>query len=144
MDYTLVGYHTKELEKLTYKLVIDTLIKDKNYPEEIKKLKFNFNRSIVGIVIDKRKGNLLKLSRYNKVKMSSHGLREIGYQEQNKLYQEMAIDTETSDFQSLDTSFSISNGVLYAQLVQLKDGSVDLPDFYQLRSEEHTSELQSH
>ena len=132
MDYTLVGYHTKELEKLTYKLVIDTLIKDKNYPEEIKKLKFNFNRSIVGIVIDKRKGNLLKLSRYNKVKMSSHGLREIGYQEQNKLYQEMAIDTETSDFQSLDTSFSISNGVLYAQLVQLKDGSVDLPDFYQL------------
>ncbi|NOY09073.1 MAG: HAD-IG family 5'-nucleotidase [Spirochaetes bacterium] len=132
MDYTLVGYHTKELEKLTYTLVIDTLIKDRGYPEEIRKLKFNFNRSIVGIVIDKRKGNLLKLSRYNKVKLSYHGLREIGYQEQNKLYQEMAIDIKTSDFQSLDTSFSISNGVLYSQLVQLKDSAVDLPGFYQL------------
>ena len=97
MDYTLVGYHTKELEKITHKLVIDTLIKEKGYPEEIRKLKFNFNRSIVGLVIDKRKGNLLKLSRYSKVKLSYHGLKEIGYPAQNRLYQEMAIDIKNSE-----------------------------------------------
>jgi len=132
MDYTLVGYHTKELEKITHKLVIDTLIKEKGYPEEIRKLKFNFNRSIVGLVIDKRKGNLLKLSRYSKVKLSYHGLKEIGYPAQNRLYQEMAIDIKNADFKSLDTSFSISIGVLYSQLVQLREDGTALPDFYEI------------
>jgi len=142
MDYTLVGYHTRELEKLTYKLVIDKLVREKDYPERIKKLRFNFDRVIVGLVIDKRNGNLLKLSRYSKVKLSYHGLKPISYKEQNRLYQEVAIDIRLPDFQSLDTSFSISSGVLYSQLVQLKedslksrtgrDANLNLPDFYQM------------
>ncbi len=136
MDYTLVGYHTRELEKLTYRLVIDRLVKERNYPERIKKLRFNFDRVIVGLVIDKRNGNLLKLSRYSKVKVSYHGLKPISYKEQNRLYREVAIDIRLPDFQSLDTSFSISSGVLYSQLVQLKEdmrsNSITLPDFYQM------------
>ncbi len=151
MDYTLVGYHTRELEKLTYRLVIDKLVGERNYPERIRKLRFNFNRVIVGLVIDKRNGNLLKLSRYGKVKLSYHGLKPISYKEQNRLYREVAIDIKLPDFQSLDTSFSISSGVLYSQFVQLKEdlqntssSSTDsineevysekgkLPDFYQM------------
>ncbi len=132
MDYTLVGYHTRELEKVTHRLIIESLIRECSYPKEIEKLRFNYRRSIPGLVIDKRKGNLLKLSRFGKVKLSYHGLREIGYKEQNRLYQEMAIDIKNSDFQSLDTSFSISTGVLYSQLVQLKEDGLALPDYYQL------------
>ena len=139
MDYTLVSYYTRELEKLTYRLVVDKLIEEKNYPERIRRLRFNFDRVIVGLVIDKRNGNLLKLSRYSKVKASYHGLKPISYREQNKLYREVAIDIKLPDFQSLDTSFSISNGVLYSQLVQLKEDfanegndRINLPDFYQM------------
>jgi len=129
MDYTLVGYNTEELENITHRLVIETLIRDMNYPKDIEKLVFDFQRSIVGLVIDKKNGNLLQLSRYGKVKTSYHGLKEIDYKEQNRIYQEMAIDIKTSDFLSLDTSFAISFGVLYGQLVQLKEDGLDLPEY---------------
>lgn len=132
MDYTLVGYNTRELEKTTHRLVIGILVNNLKYPEEIKKLRFDFLRSIVGLVIDKQKGNLIQLSRYGKVKTSYHGLTEIDYKKQNLIYQEMAIDIKTSDFISLDTSFSISFGVLYSQLVQLKDDGLQLPYYYQI------------
>lgn len=132
MDYTLVAYKTEELESTTHRLTIETLISEQHYPEEIRKLKFDFQRSIVGLVIDKKNGNLLQLSRYGKVKTSFHGLKEIDYKEQNRLYQEMAIDIKTSDFQSLDTSFAISFGVLYSQLVHLKDKGLILPDYYRI------------
>ncbi len=129
MDYTLVGYNTEELENITHRLVIETLVRDMNYPKDIEKLVFDFQRSIVGLVIDKKNGNLLQLSRYGKVKTSYHGLKEIDYKEQNRIYQEMAIDIKTSDFLSLDTSFAISFGVLYGQLVQLKEDGLDLPEY---------------
>ncbi len=132
MDYTLVAYKTEELENTTHRLTIETLISEQHYPEEIRKLEFDFQRSIVGLVIDKKNGNLLQLSRYGKVKTSFHGLKEIDYKEQNRLYQEMAIDIKTSDFQSLDTSFAISFGVLYSQLVHLKDKGLILPDYYRI------------
>ncbi len=132
MDYTLVGYNTEELEKTTHRLSIETLIRDFGYPKKIQVLTFDFLRSIVGLVIDKNKGNLIQLSRYGKVKTAYHGLTEIDYKEQNRIYQEMAIDIKTSDFLSLDTSFSISFGVLYAQLIQLKDDGLKLPEYHQI------------
>ncbi len=139
MDYTLVGYDTKELEKTTHRLTIQTLITGLGYPEEIGTLSFDFQRSIVGLVIDKNKGNLIQLSRYGKVKTAYHGLTEIGYKEQNRIYQEMAIDIKTTDFLSLDTSFSISFGVLYAQLVQLKDEGLQLPEYHHIADDIKTA-----
>lgn len=49
-----MGYHTEELEKTTHKLVLETLVKTMGYPESVEKLKFDFSRSIVGLVIDKK------------------------------------------------------------------------------------------
>lgn len=132
MDYTLVRYNTKAFEKLVHSLACDFLVKTMGYPEEIKKLKFDINRSIGGLVLDKRNGNLLKLSRYSKVKTSFHGLKEIDYKTQNRIYQEMAIDINSPDFKSLDTAFAISNGVLFAQLVELKKKASGLPDYSRL------------
>ena len=101
-------------------------------PDEIKKFKFDIYRSIGGLVVDKRNGNLLKLSRYSKVKKSFHGLNEIDYKTQNSIYREMAIDINSPDFKSLDTAFAISNGVLFSQLVDLKKKGVKLPDYSRL------------
>ena len=44
----------------------------------------------------------------------------------------MVIDLNASEFQSLDTSFSISNGVLFAQLVDLRDQGHEIPGYLQL------------
>lgn len=135
MDYTLVRYKTEAFEGLTHRLALQKLVEHKKYPKEIKKLKFDFDRAIVGLVIDKRHGNLLKVSRFGKVKISYHGLEIIPYKEQARIYQDKAIDVKTKEFESLDTAFAISNGVLYSQLVQLKKEGVKLPGYAALAAD---------
>ena len=132
MDYTLVPYYTREFEKLTHSLALIRLVNKYNYPKILLSQKFDFERAIVGLVVDKRNGNLLQLNRYNKVKSSYHGFREVPFREQNDLYSNIAIDLSDKDFQSLDTSFAISYGVLFSQLVQLKEDGERIPDYRQL------------
>lgn len=132
MDYTLVRYHTELFEELTHSLACQKLVSRFSYPTQVGQLKFDMDRSIGGLVIDRRNGNLLKLSRFGKVKISFNGLVQIGFREQTALYQDLAIDVSGPDFRSLDTAFAISTGVLYSQLVQLKKDGVSLPNFSKL------------
>lgn len=132
MDYTIVRYHTQEFEKFTHQESLKKLVTEKNYPEEILNLKFDFNLVIQGIVIDKKNGNLLKVSRFGKVKSSYHGLTPVDFKEQQKIYGSGVIDLSDPQIQSLDTNFSVSNGVLYSQLVDLKTKGMKLPNFDQL------------
>ncbi|MEC7276113.1 MAG: HAD-IG family 5'-nucleotidase [Bdellovibrionota bacterium] len=135
MDYTLVRYNTEAFEELTHKEVLLRLVELKGYPKEITKLKFENQRSIQGLIIDKKRGHLLKASRFGKVKEAYHGLEPLGFSTMQKIYANRVIDLGLEQFQSLDTSFSISNGVLYSQLVQLKKEGLDLPDFATLSEE---------
>jgi len=132
MDYTLVRYNTELFEELTHSLACKKLVSNFGYPEKTATLKFDINRTIGGLVLDRRNGNILKLSRFGKVKISFNGLDMINYRKQTDLYQDLAIDLSGSDYKSLDTAFAISKGVLFAQLVQLKKEGLELPDFHQL------------
>ena len=82
MDYTLVRYDSHAFEEMTYKEIIKKLTDVKNYPAPVKNLKFEFNRAIRGLVIDKPHGNILKLSTYSKVKHAYHGLKEMDFKTQ--------------------------------------------------------------
>ena len=135
MDYTLVGYNIEAFEGLTHSQAAHRLVEKLDYPQEVSELVFDHQRAIVGLVIDKRNGNLLKLSRFGKVKLAYHGLDEIDFRERKALYRQRAIDLRDSDFQSLDTAFAISNGVLFAQLVQLKKEGATLPDYRQMAAD---------
>ena len=138
MDYTLVPYKIEKFEKLAHTFAIKRLVKSYSYPEEVERLKFYLDRAILGLVIDKRNGNMLKLSRFGKVKIAYHGLEEIDFRERQQIYRERVIDLRDSDFQSLDTPFAISSGVLFAQIVQLKKAGIKLPDFRRLAYEVST------
>lgn len=129
MDYTIVRYNTETFERFTHHETLKKLVADKKYPEEILKLEFDFTRVIQGLVIDKKKGNLLKVSRFGKVKSSYHGLSPIEFKEQQKIYGNGVIDLSDVHIQSLDTNFSVSNGVLYSQLVEMKKQGIPFPDF---------------
>ncbi|CAD7844578.1 hypothetical protein S1OALGB6SA_1974 [Olavius algarvensis spirochete endosymbiont] len=135
MDYTLVPYKIEKFEKLAHSLAINRLVQNYSYPQEVGKLEFQLNRAILGLVIDKRNGNMLKLSRFGKVKIAYHGLEEIDFRERQQIYRERVIDLRDADFQSLDTPFAISNGVLFAQVVQLKKAGMKLPDYRHLACE---------
>jgi HAD superfamily 5'-nucleotidase-like hydrolase len=135
MDYTLVRYESQAFEEMTYEEIKSKLLQSKGYPDKIKQLKFQYQRAIRGLVIDKKTGNLLKLSLHSKVKTSYHGLQELDFKTQQKIYQGFSVDlNDTSRFSILDTMFSMAYGVMFAQLVELKQKSpdLDLPDFKQI------------
>lgn len=141
MDYTLVRYDSEAFEVMTYKEIKKKLCELKGYPKVVNDLKFQLNLAIRGLVIDKPNGNVLKLSTYSKVKHAYHGLSEMDFKTQQKIYQGLTIDLNDSDrFAIVDTTFSIAYCVLYMQIVDLKDKHPELgfPDYKTI--EEHLLE----
>lgn len=121
LDHTLVRYNSQAFEGLVYDLLLDRLIRLKGYPEKIRDLDFNYDWAIRGLVVDKKNGNILKLSRYGAIRNSFHGTKPIDFSEQKELYRSIYIDLSHPNYVPIDTSFSISYCVLYAQMVDLKD-----------------------
>lgn len=138
MDYTLVRYDSEAFEVMTYKEIKKKLCELRGYPKVVNDLKFQINLAIRGLVIDKPHGNVLKLSTYSKVKHVYHGLSEMDFKTQQKIYQGLTIDLNVSDrFAIVDTTFSIAYCVLYMQIVDLKNKhpELNLPDYKTI--EEH-------
>lgn len=135
MDYTIVRYNSEAFEQFTHQETLKKLVSEKGYPKDILKLEFDYKRVIQGLVIDKSRGNLLKVSRFGKVKSSYHGLTPLDFKEQQKVYGNGVIDLSDSHMQSLDTNFAVSNGVIYTQLVELKKQGIELPDYETLAVE---------
>ena len=129
MDHTIVRYKTENFERFTFDRLKEKLIELKHYPKEVIDLEFDYHRFIHGLVIDKPKGNILKLNRFSKVKVSYHGTKPIDFKNQKKIYKSRSIDFSDPNILCLDTSFSVSHGILFAQLVDLKDSGIKLPDY---------------
>ncbi|WP_408610128.1 HAD-IG family 5'-nucleotidase [Legionella jordanis] len=130
MDHTLIRYNTRNFEALVYELVVEKLIKNKNYPTDIRKFKFIFDDAIRGLIIDSKNGNILKLSRYAAIRQSYHGTKEISFAEQKEIYRSIYVDLKDPNYIAIDTSFSIAFCVLYSQLIDLKDERPhDLPTY---------------
>ncbi|MDF1646810.1 MAG: HAD-IG family 5'-nucleotidase [Legionellaceae bacterium] len=121
MDHTLIQYKTEHFEALVFELVLEALIKTRQYPEHIRTFKFKMKDAIRGLVIDSENGNILKLNRYAAIRQSYHGTQPIGFKEQQQFYGSAYIDLNDPNYRVIDTSFSIAFCVLYRQLVDLKD-----------------------
>ena len=137
MDHTLVRYHTDKFEELVFDITIEKLMKDHNYPSIIKKFKFDFEKAIRGLIIDKDNGNVLKVSLYSKIKQSFHGSKNLSYKDQLELYGSENIDLREDRYLSVDTAFSIAFVVIYSQLVDLKDitPELELPTYAEIAND---------
>jgi HAD superfamily 5'-nucleotidase-like hydrolase len=133
MDHTLIRYNSENFERLSHSKMVEKLIRH-GYPESLRKLKFDYNFAVRGLVIDRKKGNLLKLNRYAAIRASYHGLQPLDFKTHQKLYQSTYIDLSNSDYMAIDTFFSLSLANLFAQLVDLKDSdsSHKFPDYAQI------------
>ena len=123
MDHTLVRYNTNAFETLAYAGMLKKLVEEKSYPKEVQSLEMDFQSVIRGLVVDSNKGNLLKVSRHGAIRGSLHGTQKIAFHQQQKDYRGTYVDLSSPDFSSIDTAFSISVAILFAQLVDLKDQS---------------------
>lgn len=131
MDHTLIRYHSEAFEKLSYEAIQNKLVNKKGYPAEVAELNFNYDLAIRGLVIDRPRGNILKLNRHSAIRASYHGLKAIDFKTQQKLYQSTYIDLSEKEYLAVDTTFSISLATMVAQVVELKENRSDLkfPDF---------------
>ena len=134
MDHTLIRYNTENFERLSHTKIMEKLVSRKNYPESIKKLQFDFQFALRGLVVDRKKGNLLKLNRYTAIRNSFHGVKPLDFKTHQKVYKSTYIDLSKNDYLAIDTSFSYSLAHAYSQLVELKDSDVNfkLPDYTQM------------
>lgn len=121
MDHTLIRYHTQHFEALVYQFVINYLIQNKQYPEEIRQFKFDFDAAIRGTVIDSKNGNILKLNRFGAIRTSYHGTQLIQYDIQKQIYRSTYVDLNDDNYIAVDTSFSIAFCVLFGQIIGFKD-----------------------
>ncbi len=134
MDHTLIRYKSENFEALSHRTIVKKLIQNKNYPKALQDLKFDFSLAVRGLVIDRFRGNLLKLNRYGAIRAAFHGIKPLDFKIQRQLYKSTYIDLSSGDYLAIDTAFSISNAVLFAQIVTLKeeDTGSKYPEFAQI------------
>ena len=130
MDYTLAQYKP-EFELLAYNGSKQKLVELMGYPKEI--LEFQYKNSISrrGCMIDRKRGNFLKLDQHRYVRAVEHGLTPLSKERRKNIYRESYQETETfasKDFINVDTPFSLVDAALYAQLVDLKDSCEERVD----------------
>lgn len=117
-DYTLSRYRT-EFDLLAYNGAKKKLV-DKGYPEDVLNFAYDPQRFTRGLVIDKRRGNIIKMDRHKYVRVAYHGFREISSEERKTLYSEYE-SFSGSNFVNMDTLFSLVDCTLFAHLIDYID-----------------------
>lgn len=128
MDFTLAGYN-REFDLLAYNGAKEKLVNWLGYPKEILSLDYSYDYCVRGCLIDKKRGNVLKMDRHKYVRTASHGLTPLSSKLRKTLYRDNFSEMNSfsgSNFVSIDTPFSLVDGCLFAQLVDLFDKGIAL------------------
>ncbi len=118
MDYTLVHYHEEAWERRAFEHVRKRFAAD-GWPTEA--LRFDPSFINRGLILDVERGNLVKANRFGFVKRAAHGTRLLGFEELRRDYARTIVDLSEPRWIFLNTLFSLSEGSVYAQLVDLLD-----------------------
>ena len=128
MDYTLVDYRVDTFERMVYAQARERLAAE-GWPMD--GLDFDAQMVTRGLVIDTELGNLVKANRFGFVKRAMHGTRMLEFSEQRDAYAQTLVDLSEPRWVFLNTLFSLSEGCLYAQAVDLLDrGALPRPFEY--------------
>ncbi|XP_038716865.1 5'-nucleotidase domain-containing protein 4 isoform X2 [Tripterygium wilfordii] len=125
MDYTLAQYKPETFEKLAYEGTVRKLVYDLGYPKELLDWSFDWKYMVRGLVLDKKRGNILKMDRHKYVKVAYHGFREMSKEDKTDTYGNTLLrdSFDEPDYALIDTLFSLAEAYLFAQLVDFKDNN---------------------
>ncbi|MFH1808509.1 MAG: HAD-IG family 5'-nucleotidase [Pseudomonadota bacterium] len=121
LDYTLAVYRKEPMETLQFRMTLERLIEQRGYPVEAKVLSYDPALVLRGLVVDKRRGNLLKMDAHDHICRAMHGRRLLDREERRDLYRLRRIRLPAERYASLDSLFAIPEGALYAALVDFFD-----------------------
>lgn len=123
MDYTLAQYMPETFESLAYNGTIKKLVEKLGYPSELLEWEFDWEYMVRGLVLDKKRGNILKMDRHKYVKVAHHGFKVLSKEEKVAAYgNTLTRDSfDEPDYAVIDTLFSLASAFLFAQLVDFRD-----------------------
>jgi HAD superfamily 5'-nucleotidase-like hydrolase len=119
LDHTLAHYRGPAVEELAYRLARRYLVKRFGYPEALLEVPYDRGFVIRGLVIDKRRGNILKMNYHNYVARGSHGLRMLEPEERKATYRSGRIRMGNPSYVTVDTLFHLPEVYLFMVLVHL-------------------------
>jgi HAD superfamily 5'-nucleotidase-like hydrolase len=118
MDYTLIHYRVDEWERRAYHHLKQKLL-ERGWP--VDGLEFDPTFVTRGLIIDTRLGNIVKANRFGYVKRGCHGTELLPFDTQREIYSRLLVDLAERRWVFLNTLFALSEGCMYAQLVDLLD-----------------------
>jgi 5'-nucleotidase len=132
MDYTLVDYRVDVFERQVFEFARERFLAE-GWP--VGELVFDPGMVARGLVIDTELGNVVKANRFGLVRRAQHGTAALDFSRQREVYSGTIIDLADPRWVFLNTLFSLSEGCLYAQMVDLLDqgrlpGAMGYRDLY--------------
>jgi len=118
MDYTLVHYDIDAWEERAYVYLQQKLV-EHGWP--VDGLAFVPRFATRGLIIDTALGNIVKADRFGYIKRAMHGTRRLDFDVQRRTYARTLVDLSDRRWVFLNTFFSLSEAVMYAQLVDRLD-----------------------
>lgn len=128
MDYTLAQYIPETFEILAHRGAMEKLVNFMGYPAQILSLPdYDPNFFQRGLIIDKQRGNVIKMDRHMYVKIAYHGTRALDTEERRNIYGTLNQKSFSTDvYANIDTLFSLPDAFMFCQLVDFKDAHSDL------------------
>ncbi|HHH11468.1 MAG TPA: HAD family hydrolase, partial [Sorangium sp.] len=117
MDYTLVHYRV-HWERRAYDHLKQRLL-GRGLP--IEQLTFDAKLVVRGVIIDTHRGNFLKTNRFGYIKRAYHGTTLIDHARVRQQYMRRIVSLRDSRYHFMNTLFALSEGCMYAQLVDMLD-----------------------
>jgi len=118
MDYTLVEYRVEEFERRVFEYALERF-RSTGWP--VDELRFDPSMVARGLVIDTELGNVVKANRFGFVKRAMHGTQSLDFTHQRQAYAHTTVELADTRWVFLNTLFALSEGCLFAQLVDLLD-----------------------
>lgn len=122
MDHTLAVYHEK-LEELAFKLSAKQLVEKYGYDKKVLDFEYEYGGVIRGLVVDKVRGNVIKLDTYKYVEIAYHGEKRLTRDERKVVYAKPgeSYRPDGDEYRYLDTLFCLPEAYLFLKMVSFID-----------------------
>lgn len=131
MDYTLAIYDQPSMDELQSRLTIERLVR-RGYPEDLIGIRVPTEFALRGLLVDVRRGNVLKMDRYRYVKRAYHGLHPLSRAERRELYESRRLRPGVDRYHWVDTLYSLADVAVYAGIIDHLERTGRRPDYRQL------------
>ena len=94
------------------------------FPSEVLELEYDHAYMVRGLVVDKTRGNVLKMDRHKYVKVARHGFEPLSTESRIETYCATSAKADQfsgPEYANVDTLFALGETYLFCQLVELKE-----------------------